>query len=208
MKTRKGFVSNSSSSSFIVGFDKVPETSDDLGKMMFSTNQGILITEYCGEMLIPDIIERVFNDLKNATPLTETEIVEEIKSGHFDGAPSFWENVERNNNTREIEKEFCDLYNKDLSNPHKKIHSMNEDCSYNHPKYKEYLKRWNDEWNRIHEIEQKIWNAAAIKYFNSVKHKFQGRKNYKFEYSDNSGEETLEHGNIFRRLPHIQISHH
>ena len=29
-----------------------------------------------------------------------------------------------------------------------------------------------------------------------------------FEFSDNSGETLLEHGDIFKNLPHITISHH
>jgi len=27
-------------------------------------------------------------------------------------------------------------------------------------------------------------------------------------YADENGETTLEHGNIFRKLPHVTISHH
>ena len=39
MKIRQGFVSNSSSSSFIVAFPKKPESSDELKKMMFKDEE-------------------------------------------------------------------------------------------------------------------------------------------------------------------------
>ena len=39
MKIRNGFVSNSSSSSFVVAFDKKPETVEELKKLLFGEEE-------------------------------------------------------------------------------------------------------------------------------------------------------------------------
>ena len=44
MKKRLGFVSNSSSSSFIITFDKVPETVEELKELLFEDQE--FITKY------------------------------------------------------------------------------------------------------------------------------------------------------------------
>jgi len=82
MKTRQGFVSNSSTSNFIVGFRRVPTTVEDMQRMLFGD------AVYCTwdeDYLTIDVAKQVFEDLQGAVPLTEKEILEEINRGWFEG---------------------------------------------------------------------------------------------------------------------------
>lgn len=63
MKIRNGFVSNSSSSSFIVAFPRKPQTASDVFKFMFN-NEEYEISGYCGDKLCTkDIANKVFDDI-------------------------------------------------------------------------------------------------------------------------------------------------
>ena len=60
MKIRKGFVSNSSSSSFIVMFPRVPTSVDDVAKMLFGGKS----TVFVGSYPVKQVAETVFNDIQ------------------------------------------------------------------------------------------------------------------------------------------------
>ncbi len=92
MKTRTGFVSNSSSSSFVVAFNKVPETQEELREQLFPNGE----TGYVYEGLlgintysVEKVAGAVWQDMKDMQPLNEAEIIEVFKSGYIDGMPSF-----------------------------------------------------------------------------------------------------------------------
>ena len=89
MKIRSGFVSNSSSSSFIVAFPKKPTTKNELSEMMFpgdphgtvpnpwesSTDSGLNK---------PDVVEQVFSDLpKQKKKVSTKELIDELSSRYF-----------------------------------------------------------------------------------------------------------------------------
>jgi hypothetical protein len=65
MKTRNGFVSNSSSSSFVVAFPKKPKDAADVWKFMYdSKDGGISVYDYDG-LSHSQISSTVFNDIKH-----------------------------------------------------------------------------------------------------------------------------------------------
>jgi len=86
MKFRNGFVSNSSSSSFVVAFPKVPTSVEEVCQMMFGDNQ----VHYGWDKTYPtiQIAERVFQDIEEQKkPALKKQITSAISCGWYKGAP-------------------------------------------------------------------------------------------------------------------------
>lgn len=62
MKIRSGFVSNSSSSSFIVSFDKLPENAAAVQKLLFADEETVKLYDY----VVPtsEMAEKVWGDIQ------------------------------------------------------------------------------------------------------------------------------------------------
>jgi hypothetical protein len=169
MKIRSGFVSNSSSSSFIIGFKEMPKNFCELKDLMFG--EYAERTFYYEEAYdVFDVARVVFEDLK--APVTKDDLIREVASGWVNG----------------IAEDYDDEL---ISNS-------------------EFQKWTNDEkqdyWKKREDKREK----QAAEYVDNF---LKGKEDLTFfivEYSDNSGQQEamMEHGDIFRRLPHVQISHH
>jgi len=87
MKIRSGFVSNSSSSSFIVAFKDVPRCVNEMKQVLFG-NAGVYRYGSVSwpAQLIADI---VWNDFRRQEPLTEQAAKEDIVGGWVDGQPDY-----------------------------------------------------------------------------------------------------------------------
>lgn len=115
MKVRTGFVSNSSSSSFVVAFSAMPKDKWDVLRMMFPNGE-TTVTAYDDAVATASIADTVWNDMKDQTPMTAEEVAEEIASGWFAGQPNYddyfvpWD---RDNNLTPEEREAqWDAYHK------------------------------------------------------------------------------------------------
>lgn len=101
MKIRHGFVSNSSSSSFIIGFDKKPKTSKEIKEILFGDQDVIKHPYDENNMDTKTIAEIIFNDIKKQNPVNKKRMIEEISSGYNDDMPDYFTIVTANyNNTK------------------------------------------------------------------------------------------------------------
>lgn len=165
MKFRNGFVSNSSSSSFIVAFPRIPLNEESVREMMFDSDdrKEITLEYYDHVMTIEQIASRVFSDIQDSSiiPINEEAIYSAFEE---DYAIDYFDDYQRATTDEERNK-------------------IREDA------------------DKQNEIESK---KNAKKFLEDTKGQFV----YEFEYHDDSNEALLEHGDIFRNLPHIQISNH
>jgi hypothetical protein len=96
MKIRDGFVSNSSSSSFVVAFPKKPMSVEATKELVFGSKEIVNHDECFGKDLVvttQKAAEVIFNDLKKQhQAMTLKELIEEISCGWYDGYPEFNDN--------------------------------------------------------------------------------------------------------------------
>jgi len=91
VKIRNGFVSNSSSSNFIVVFDKKPKSQDDLKKKLFP-NQDVFPNPY-PEFQDPkswptaQVVATIWEMIKEQKPNNKEAILDAISQGYYEGYP-------------------------------------------------------------------------------------------------------------------------
>jgi len=178
MKIRTGFVSNSSSSSFVVAFPHKPKNIKDLKEMMFGKQEWHYTGRYYDnqDVSTQTISENVFKKIEKKA--TKKEILESISHGWFSsymdflpGCTSCYDDIEYDNLDRkdkDYEKKKDALYKKyDIEND-----------------------------KRAKDIAESFMKSNKDKYITVM------------TFSDNDGEEVEEHSEIFKRVSSIKTSYH
>lgn len=231
MKMRNGFVSNSSSSSFIVFLDRVPKDPEDLKKMLWpdwNRNHPCvnIDTEFTKLPSKQQVLNRVFNDIMSeiGKEKPRSEILEHIgwnklrlpNGAEIGEEPSEEENphikAEQNRMRQEVDK---------LEREWKAWPYIGSPWDYLDRDGKERKKllpqRAQELVDLIHETRSRMWSVseeyrrhcqlANISKINKyIKDKPVA---VELEYSDNEQDEAaLEHGNIFRWVMHVYQSNH
>lgn len=279
MKTRNGFVSNSSSSSFVVAFPSKPNSSKEVYKMMFNGKEGgIQPYDFIDGMSHNQIAERVWEDIKAAkvkkhdkyaatdvkVPAKLKDIKDEFENRYYyskncyfpgrvtdekGGAWSYHINkyfgsdknildelrdlildVEEKENS--IRTKQNEIFNKGFTLKRPpfayKGGKNNEGVAYTKKEISDYnayekamfsFRKDNKEYSDLEierrellnkkyqeerELTEKIASADAKAFWKDYRNSFI----VILSYSDNEGDSVLEHGDIFKNIPHVKISHH
>lgn len=176
MKCRAGFVSNSSSSSFIIAVPRDIKTVGTLQDYIFGTIKTI-VPEYGDACYaVSDVAHRVFEDMLKYGPRTEKQLVEDYCHG--------W--------TEEYAEAFRQV---EATLGGKKMYEIID----------------HEEYRKLREKKDKIHKRLAAKKIKAFLKKCPTDCNfYNLVYGDENGpfESTIEHGEVFERIPHLVVSMH
>lgn len=98
MKIRNGFVSNSSSSSFVVAFPKKPKSAKDVQEILFGTIPNFVNpwfdAKYADQEDVAfwpanEVAKIIYRDMKGQKPNSKIKILKAIEGGWFRGIPEF-----------------------------------------------------------------------------------------------------------------------
>lgn len=179
MKIRQGFVSNSSSSSFIVKFPRVPNSVDDVREMLFG-NTPFFGNPYSDDLYpVEKVAKTVFNDIQNQ----EANKIEEA--------------ITLLSNSWECPITYDD-YKKDPNDWKTMDHdAYNRDCmEWAKSEFENFYSLKKIRKDKINKIEGKEESNYDLLYI------------FEYSDNDGSYGATLEHGGLFDNLEHIVISNH
>jgi len=171
MRRKEDFVTNSSSSSFIVAWPKKVTKWEQVHEIVIFKEKADIVYDDC-------LKQKPF--LIKETEMCINKIAEEIARGYFYGYASIHDDPDYN-------RAYHD----------KVVKIITED---------EYRKILDTCFNKLEEENKKRARVIAEKF---VKENI-GKYCYMFHYGDEDGYlySQLEHGDTFRGLKHLQISHH
>ena len=209
MKIRNGFVSNSSSSSFILMFREIPTDIDELKSLMFDDSDEFVYDDnYDNTYSKRQICESVLSDMES-TNYNSNNIIELIEEevGKFNEY-----------NIREWEKIVSPYYSSEYNDIKDKIIECENESNRLMPTYTQRREMgedlWRIKWNNIYNIKRREMEIQSDRMYNLLEKVFREHYNdCKFntvEYSDNDGSygSFMEHSGVLDRISLVKISHH
>ena len=230
MKVRKGFVSNSSSSSFVIALPKEPESMEETYEMLFGE-------EYDEEEAQTVLTKHVdYQDevhtltAKEVADIFYKDIVFEKKENDWNPEEGWTDEDAYEDADEWLIKELEDLtpLERRVTDEFVNRYSYFPDRSYD--PFPEFYGTDKKLLEKVKELDAKVWERGQsieerMKYSNK-KYKvaaqlaikdakaFLKANKDKFifftSYADDGGFQMsyMEHGGVFNNLPHVQISHH
>jgi hypothetical protein len=186
MKIRNGFVSNSSSSSFIIAVPKDVHSLHDFHKLMFQ-EQTMFVNPFCNE---------------HSTPCWDSYVISQI----------VWREVSEwdDKNKLELVDEYCQGWTDESEQAEQKAAAEFglSGCTCGG-----CLRDFYDsgvDRRKIWDRASAIYRELATERVNAFVADNPDCKFYVVEYSDNDGElwSAMEHGDTFINIPHLKVSKH
>ena len=211
MKIRNGFVSNSSSSSFILMLDSVPTTKDGIKKLLFDSDDVVLVAHPFGDEAIvaDDIVDIVHSDFETALQMSKhnaisalrEELEDEISSYSRDTVVAILGRIGAENDGMEIMDQIEE--NEDaISDMYKAVAKEVGDKNYAEIA-KVVEERTKKEKQAIRRLSDKLYNMMGDALPD-------GKYYIRVEYGDDNGtlESYLEHSDILSKHTFMKFSHH
>jgi len=195
MKVRNGFVSNSSSSSFIIGCSEIPKTLGDSMNIWFGDKQ---------RSVSPDIIENLFEDLKEIKATREDTLTfaDNLDFG-YDERLSDWNKQIAYEIFNDLS--FSEMYGGRWDGSWSGVETYKDFCSQ-YPR-NQFPNRW--------EIDQLFYETPYFKNklkekINEFFDKFEGYLMMQAEFGDDGDlGSRIEHGDHWELFPvTVRFSHH
>lgn len=209
MKIRNGFVSNSSSSSFIVAFNKKVSSSEEMKEILYGDID--TIKRFDDQHRAIDLAREVFNKFKKIRDVRKSgkvaEVVRTLSGGYYflskncgqfnkNGSLEFGPKMSLENKFLGSDMQLLDKLNR--AHLFKERLRSNPSVNFNDPRIRKIE-------NDISILERKL----AKKDWMNFEKKHRDHIIVHFEFSDDSSVGScIEHGGTFDNLPHIRISHH
>lgn len=203
MKIRSGFVSNSSSSSFILKLPKI-ESKKDLEKIMYGEDVPLFLTSWDDDSYATgQVLDIVYRDIMDA--MKSSMVSSDIES--------IRQSIEMNDYTYQ---DFDKLISKEYKNDYDKLKSEFKDQMFvikGIEETEEYRKLGYFKGRSLVEVDNDILEEIGDKMKDVILKSVNDDSNDVFitlEYSDNDGilHSFIEHGGVLDPITISRISHH
>ncbi len=249
MKIRNGFVSNSSSSSFVVVVPKDIQSAEQMHQYLFKTDREYIIEVYDYKMTSGDVARKFLDD--HMSFITDDNDFLDILTKEFSYRYSIWNTndschpsyvkLRHGYYLRNEGEQYCGTDKKlvkQLIDNHKKyrkaIEKIDEKKSkflkrngvdeydYTNKFYTDFVKN-NKEYNELCEkrkeqyqqmfieetfLKNELAKKDCAEFLKTIDQEKMVISIVSYRDNDDDGMSLMEHGDIFKNVPHIRISHH
>jgi len=194
MKIRNGFVSNSSSSSFILKFDQFPTSVEETKVMLYGENPPILTNFWDDAISTQKVSEILFRDFKDPVTITLNEMISTVR-----------EEIDSFNDHNYVEG-FCFVEGTEFADEFDNLYAKIKKFEKTSNKYgKDW--DWKTHYDKLDEMSKPMLDLVE----KSIRVKYNDDDVFcQMEYGDESGQifAYIEHGGVLDPFTIQRFSHH